>query len=492
VKTLGSGLVDLEITQPNSSCRNSRPAKLMVGEGSIVLRLLSGELACLTLGGQGCDRPFTAGTLKITSCRTEDPVFAMDVRKGKTVVKVTRGRAVVTGPGGRTKAVLVARNQQVAVPNRHDPPAPVPAVLTTKERKALASLQTKLPPGHDSTPPAAKIGSAPPKATASSTATFAFTAAERNVAFACSLDGAPFHPCSSPSSYTGLKPGAHTFAIIAVDTAGNTTSVAPYVWTIDTRAPVARITSQQPAVTSATSATFTFNADETSISFACQLDEAAFAPCSSPATYSGLASGTHTFSVRATDLAGNVGAPANSVSWTIDIRVPVVTISSGPAARSNVTDASFSFTADKSPVSFACQLDNTALTPCSSPKAYSRLAEDTHTFAVRATDAVGNVGKTMFTWTIDVTPPIATITSRPANPTYSTTTFDATFTFTANEGSVIFTCKLDSFAPALCASPKSYSGLAAGDHTFSVTPTDLAGNVGKAVTYAWTNIAIPK
>jgi hypothetical protein len=53
-------------------------------------------------------------------------------------------------------------------------------------------------------------------------------------------------------------------------------------------------------------ATFTFTSTEVHSTFQCRLDRAAFARCSSPAVYGGVAVGTHTFAVRAIDGAGNV------------------------------------------------------------------------------------------------------------------------------------------------------------------------------------------
>lgn len=85
---------------------------------------------------------------------------------------------------------------------------------------------------------------------------------------------------------------------------------------------------------------------------------------------------------------------------------------------------------------------------------------------------------------VDGTPPETTITASPANPTTSTS---ASFSFTSSESSSTFECKLDSGSYGTCTSPKSYSSLAAGTHTFSVRATDQAGNVdGTPATYAWT------
>ena len=52
-------------------------------------------------------------------------------------------------------------------------------------------------------------------------ARFTFSANE-GASFTCSLDGAAFAPCASPSVYSDLQPGWHTFAVQAVDAAGNT------------------------------------------------------------------------------------------------------------------------------------------------------------------------------------------------------------------------------------------------------------------------------
>jgi hypothetical protein len=43
----------------------------------------------------------------------------------------------------------------------------------------------------------------------------------------------------------------------------------------------------------------------------------AYAACTSPKTYSGLSTGSHTFVVRATDPAGNTDGSASSYTWTV-------------------------------------------------------------------------------------------------------------------------------------------------------------------------------
>ena len=70
--------------------------------------------------------------------------------------------------------------------------------------------------------------------------------------------------------------------------------------------------------------------------------------------------------------------------------------------------------------------------------------------------------------------------SGPADGTSDTT---AQLTFSARPR-VTFTCSLDGPA-APCAGPASYTGLAAGPHTFQVWPTDAFGNRGPAATWSW-------
>jgi hypothetical protein len=58
-------------------------------------------------------------------------------------------------------------------------------------------------------------------------------------------------------------------------------------------------------VTNDTTPTFGFSSSEAGSSFECKVDSGAFAACTSSKTTATLANGKHTFSVRATDAAGN-------------------------------------------------------------------------------------------------------------------------------------------------------------------------------------------
>lgn len=60
-------------------------------------------------------------------------------------------------------------------------------------------------------------------------------------------------------------------------------------------------------------------------------------------------------------------------------------------------------------------------------------------------------------------------------PSATTTKDSATFTFTASPGPVSYKCALDGGSFASCASPKTYTGLALGKHTFEVQAINSSG-----------------
>ena len=169
--------------------------------------------------------------------------------------------------------------------------------------------------------------------------------------------------------------------------------------------PETTITSGPPTVTNSTSASFSFTSSVTGSSFQCAVDAASFATCSSPARYSGLAEGSHSFRVRAIDSAGNVDPTPASSSWTIDLTRPETMIDSGPSGTTSSTTASFSFSSNEANSTFQCSLDAGSYAACSSPTTYSGLANGSHTFQVRATDPAGNTDQTPAarTWTVDTT-----------------------------------------------------------------------------------------
>jgi hypothetical protein len=326
------------------------------------------------------------------------------------------------------------------------------------------------------TAPETTILSGPDPSTNQTDATFTFTSDEANATFECQLDGGGFEPCLSPQTYSSLSEGEHTFSVRATDEAGNTDPTPDSrTWTVDTTAPETTIDSGPSDPTGSNSATFEFSSEDPNATFECSLDSGSYESCSSPQTYNSLADGSHTFSVRATDTAGNADQSPASQTWTIDATAPETFIDSAPSDPSSSTEATFEFSSDDPSATFECKLDSGSFEPCTSPQTYTGLSEGSHTFSVRAIDEVGNTDPTpdSATWTIDTTAPETTILSGP-DPTTSST--EATFTFSSSEQDSSFECKLDSGSFESCSSPQTYSSLSEGEHTFEVRASDVAGN----------------
>src|SRR5207302_10206833 len=107
---------------------------------------------------------------------------------------------------------------------------------------------------------------------------------------------------------------------------------------VDTTPPDTTLTASPSGVTASTSATFSFTSSVPGSTFQCSLDGASATACTSPQTYTGLANGAHTFSVKAIDPAGNVDPTPAAASWTVDTTAPAVTLSNpSPGAYTNVT-----------------------------------------------------------------------------------------------------------------------------------------------------------
>ena len=327
--------------------------------------------------------------------------------------------------------------------------------------------------------PETTIDSGPTSPTRATIAEFTFSSDQADATFECSLDGALFAACRSPHPVSGLAEGDHSFEVRATrGVSAVDPTPARYEWKV---IPTPETTIAGPASPSASRiATLTFAADDPDATFECSLDGAPFTPCASPVEYSGLPDGEHELRVRATDGFGNVEPTPASHVWAVDTTAPVTTITDGPDALTKLTTASFTFTADE-PATFECALDSDMFSECRTE--YAGLTDGQHRLQVRATDAAGNTDATpaSYSWTVDTTAPVTTITDGPDALTKLTT---ASFTFTANEPAT-FECALDTDTFSACRT--EYTDLPDGQHHLQVRATDSAGNTDATpASYSWT------
>ena len=111
---------------------------------------------------------------------------------------------------------------------------------------------------------------------------------------------------------------------------------APAIATItiaDNDPPDTNIDSSPGDPTASTNARFAFSGSDPVSAierFECSLDASPFNTCVSPVTYAGLASGSHTFQVRAIDRSGTADPTPASFTWMVDTVAPAVTCSATP------------------------------------------------------------------------------------------------------------------------------------------------------------------
>ena len=303
----------------------------------------------------------------------------------------------------------------------------------------------------------------------------------------------------------------------ATDLVGNATTGSVSL-TIDTTPPPTPQIVAAPADPSGGAVQFDFTVAEIGAGTQCKLDAGEWATCTPPVSYTGLGDGSHTFSVRATDAAGNLSAAATH-TWTVDAGIPSISVTFPSASRTynDTTYAAgcgtpaigdFCGTASDpqgnvAAVAVSIQRISTSLywngtgftsatevfLPATGTSSWSYAvpaasfpAEGSYAISARATDAVGLTAIDMVTITLDRTPPpVPTITSGPSG----TTTGSDTFTFTGETGAT-FECRVDAGAWAACVSPKAYPTLADGPHTFDVRAIDQAGNAGPVASRSWT------
>ena len=308
---------------------------------------------------------------------------------GRTKRSIAAVAAVLALSGGGTAlGVALSRDGE-----------PTPAAAQTTEAGVLATTSEGIaaPATEPATTAAARKRlapkPAPPRKTAPTATTTAATTAPETTTKTEVETTAPQVTATTPKAKPKPKPKPKPIVTVAPP---------------DTTAPIVRITRAPGASVSSSGAQIGFTSNEAGATFACKLDAAAYSACASPRALAGLAPGSHAFSVRATDKAGNVGKPA-TVAWRYvppDTTAPTVTLASTPPASTTETSASFAFTASEPDVTFECLLDGGAYTGCVSPASYQSLGVGTHSFAVRGRDAAGNVGQpATFGWSIVAPPP---------------------------------------------------------------------------------------
>lgn len=254
-------------------------------------------------------------------------------------------------------------------------------------------------------------------------ASFEFSSSVQGAGFECRLDSAPYAGCTSPTAYSGLSEGPHTFDVRATDAEGNVDPTpAQRTWNVDAEVP--QVTSTAPVdgttgvnSTGAVEATFSEPMDPSSLTTTTfHLTPGGGEPVAATVQYDGtsrtatlrpqstLMLGTE---YRATVVGGASGVrdtagtalPSDS-TWAFtteltDTSPPDTSIGDSSASGAITTStASFDFSSSEPGSTFECRLDGAVYRGCTSPHALIDLADGDHTFEVRAIDSASNVDAT--------------------------------------------------------------------------------------------------
>ncbi len=207
------------------------------------------------------------------------------------------------------------------------------------------------------TPPAPAITSNPSNPTTQTNATFAFSDQQIGVSFVCSLNGSFYAACTSPMTYTGLEVNTiDSFYVEALDSLGTASTATSYTWQVVTPPPLPTFTNGPASTTILTTAFITFKDAQAGVTFLCSQDGAAFAPCSSPVSLSGLAVGAHTFAVEAQQ-SPLIVSGTSTLLWTITPPPPPTPIAApGSSTAFNFGSIPVGQTSAKSTITFTFSL----------------------------------------------------------------------------------------------------------------------------------------
>ena len=224
-----------------------------------------------------------------------------------------------------------------------------------------------------------------------------------------------------------LVDGTHIVQLNATDNAGNT-STSSVTFTLDTVAPT--ITIASPANNSFTnSATITGTVADIGAGVATLLGTIDGGNSTVPITFdgqghfsfnTGVAAGTHSVLLKATDLAGNT--TTSTVSFTFELQGPTITITSPTANGFTGSAIVTGAVADISGVtSLQAAIDGGAFAPISFSNGSFSFStgintDGVHTIQIKGTNGVGLTTVTpLLSFTYDTHPPVITVGSPPAN-----------------------------------------------------------------------------
>lgn len=336
------------------------------------------------------------------------------------------------------------------------------------------------------------IASGPGPSLSTRVAEFSFFSPSRAATYRCRLvrDGAadPWASCpGQAASFSALPDGQYTFEVAGVGQDGRVDPTpARKTFSVTTRGgPEITLTGHPAASQSGSSATFTYESSY-GAGYVCALVPIGQVSCDgSGSVFQDLPEGSYRFEVWGKDPAtGALSDPGTGWDFRVDTTGPKMVFTQGPR-RSTASDrATFWFTSDEvtdGPI--RCNVDGRAIGCGRGRVKLSHVPQGGHLLVVTARDTLGNVGKSMYHWTVDRIAPDVSIT---AGPPRRAAGDNATFFLSSTEQPALFECQLDHLPVMPCFEAQELTDLRAGAHIFTVWSLDSAMNRSAAEIYRWT------
>jgi subtilisin family serine protease len=230
----------------------------------------------------------------------------------KAMEESATGFTTVTSPAAVGAGLLEAKGALAAVEGTPvvDPPSVVVPALEGEEPVVPEQKEIPITPSPPTPAPApvVSVTKGPASVVNESRPTFEFSASQQ-VAFTCQIDGSAPQSCSSPYvAPSALEDGQHGFAVIGTDAEGRSGASNTYYFTVDTKAPRARIVGHPAKLVktakSIYAARFRLTADQSPVTYYCQMDREPLRICGASATMK-VKPGIHVLKVNARDALGN-------------------------------------------------------------------------------------------------------------------------------------------------------------------------------------------
>ena len=201
--------------------------------------------------------------------------------------------------------------------------------------------------------------------------------------------------------------------------------------------------------------------------------------------------GTHSYSVRQTDAAGNTSVDSTAVTYTFDTSAPTtpsltLVSDTGTSASDRLTsNATINVSGLETGATWQYQEDSSGSWMTGTASSFTA-SSGAHSYSVRQTDAAGNTSgaSTAVTYTVDTSAPATpslTLASDTGTSASDRLTSNATINVSGLESGATWQYQEDSSGSWMTGTASSFTA-GSGAHSYSVRQTDVAGNTSGAST----------